>query len=110
MPVKIDHTLTPKKLLPAIVRMFDLSAGKILSIERKWKAAQGTPVFTAKGSYTSRGWTEWTLGLRYGSALLQFGDPFPGTLLAGARGVQLADLALESWRSKAWVAVPPLAA
>ncbi|HXU78982.1 MAG TPA: glycosyl hydrolase, partial [Methylomirabilota bacterium] len=32
----------------------------------------GTPVFTANGKYTSRGWTEWTQGFQFGSALLQF--------------------------------------
>jgi unsaturated chondroitin disaccharide hydrolase len=29
-------------------------------------------VFTVDGVYTSRGWTEWTQGFQYGSALLQF--------------------------------------
>ena len=31
-----------------------------------------SPVFTVKGRYTSKGWTEWTQGFQYGSALLQF--------------------------------------
>jgi hypothetical protein len=72
MPLKIDHKLTPQKLLPGIERMFELSAAKILSIEKSWDAAHGTPVFTVKGKYTSRGWTEWTQGFQFGSALLQF--------------------------------------
>lgn len=72
MPVKIDSQLTPRKLLPAIERLFELSAEKILSIEKTWKPSAGTPVFTVKGRYTSRGWTEWTQGFQYGSALLQF--------------------------------------
>jgi hypothetical protein len=72
MPIKIDKQLTAKKLLPKIYRLFELSAEKILSIEKTWKAEQGTPVFTVKGKYTSRGWTEWTQGFQYGSALLQF--------------------------------------
>ena len=29
-------------------------------------------MFTVKGKYTSRGWTEWTQGFQFGSALLQF--------------------------------------
>jgi len=70
--VKIDSTLTPQKLVPKIHRLFDLSAQKILSIERAWKPENGTPVFTVRGKYTSRGWTEWTQGFQYGSALLQF--------------------------------------
>lgn len=72
MPLKIDHDLTPKKLLPAIGRMWELSAQKILSIEKTWKPADGTPVFTVQGRYTSRGWTEWTQGFQFGSAILQF--------------------------------------
>lgn len=72
MPIKFDHKLTPKKLVPQIERVFDLSAQKILSIEKSWKPEKGTPVFTVKGKYMSRGWTEWTQGFQYGSALLQF--------------------------------------
>jgi unsaturated chondroitin disaccharide hydrolase len=70
--IKIDSSLTPKKLHPNIVRLFEISGEKILSIEKTWNPADGTPVFTAKGQYTSRGWTEWTQGFQFGSALLQF--------------------------------------
>ena len=72
MPLKIDSKLTPQKLIPRIERMFELSAQKILNIEKTWKPADGTPVFTVKGRYTSRGWTEWTQGFQFGSAILQF--------------------------------------
>jgi len=72
MPLKIDRRLTPQALVPNIKRMFAWSAEKILSIEKSWKPADGTPVFTCQGRYTSRGWTEWTQGFQYGSALLQF--------------------------------------
>lgn len=72
MALKIDSKLTPRALVPKIERMFELSAQKILSLERTWKPADGTPVFTVKGRYTSRGWTEWTQGFQYGSAILQF--------------------------------------
>jgi hypothetical protein len=72
MPLKIDYSLTAKKLASKIHRLFELSAGKILSVEKHWKPARGTPVFTIKGRYTSRGWTEWTQGFQFGSALLQF--------------------------------------
>jgi len=72
MPVKIDYKLTSKKLVPKIERLFQLSAQKILSIEKTWKPERGTPVFTIKGRYTTRGWTEWTQGFQFGSALLQF--------------------------------------
>jgi len=35
-------------------------------------------------------------------------DPFPWDLLAGAKGVQLAELGLESWKTRSWVDLPPL--
>ncbi len=70
--MKINPSLTPKKLEPKIVRMFDLSGPKILDLEKTWDPSIGTPVFTMRGKYTSRGWTEWTQGFQYGSALLQF--------------------------------------
>lgn len=72
MPIKIDSALTPLKLVPAIERLFELSAHKILSLEQSWQPEHGTPVFTVKGRYTSRGWTEWTQGFQFGSALVQF--------------------------------------
>ena len=69
MPLKPDYRLTAQKLLPKVVRLFDLSAAKILSIEKSWNPAKGTPVFTVQGKYTSRGWTEWTQGFQFGSAI-----------------------------------------
>ena len=72
MPLKINHRLTARGLLPKLHRLFELSRSKILSLERTWNAAQGAPVFTVRGRYTSRGWTEWTQGFQYGSVLLQF--------------------------------------
>ena len=72
MPIRINNSLTAQKLIPKIERLFDLSAGKIVSLEKTWKPENGTPVFTVKGRYTTRGWTEWTQGFQFGSALLQF--------------------------------------
>ncbi len=34
--------------------------------------------------------------------------PFPWDLLAGAKGVQLTELAYQSWQERRWVKVPPL--
>jgi predicted dehydrogenase len=48
---------------------------------------------------------EWELFLRH----VVSGDPFPWSLLAGAKGVQLAELAMHSWRTGTWVEVPDLA-
>src|SRR3954469_13861827 len=70
--IHIDRQRTPNDLLGAIDRFFDISAGKIHSLERSWTPSSGAPVFTVGGRYTARGWTEWTEGFQYGSALLQF--------------------------------------
>src|SRR5439155_24969595 len=51
---------------------FDLSAAKVRALEDGWRPEQGWPVFTAGGKYTTRGWTEWTQGFQFGSAILQF--------------------------------------
>src|SRR5689334_1020631 len=59
-------------LAPQLRRLFELSAAKIRSIEHSWSAGAGSPVFTVNGRYTSRGWTEWTQGFQFGSAILQF--------------------------------------
>ncbi len=68
----IDRKLTAKSLLKRVERAAELSALKILSIQKTCGATPGSPVFTIRGKYTSRGWTEWTEGFQYGSALLQY--------------------------------------
>src|SRR4249919_463502 len=70
--IRIERQRTPRNLLPAIERLFSLSAGKIQAIEAAWNPADGAPVFTIAGRYAARGWTEWTQGFQFGSALLQF--------------------------------------
>ena len=72
MSLRINHRLTPRALVPKIERLLDLSAQKILALERSWPPARGTPVITVRGKYTSRSWTEWTQGFQVGSALLQY--------------------------------------
>jgi predicted dehydrogenase len=49
---------------------------------------------------------EWELFLRH----VVKHEPFPWTLLEGAKGVQLAEKAIESWKTRAWVDVPKLEA
>jgi hypothetical protein len=70
--IRIDRSLTPQDLRPAVDRMWEVSAAKLRDIQRRWNPAKGAPVFTIAGRYTSRGWTEWTQGFQFGSALLQF--------------------------------------
>jgi unsaturated chondroitin disaccharide hydrolase len=70
--IRLEATRSPRDLMPKIARVFALSAGKIRSIEDTWRPADGAPVFTVEGRYQARGWTEWTQGFQFGSALLQF--------------------------------------
>ncbi|GAA1789506.1 hypothetical protein GCM10009682_09360 [Luedemannella flava] len=68
----INDDLTAADLLPKIDHMWQLSASKIESIDESCPPGTAAPVFTVDGRYTARGWTEWTQGFQYGSAVLQF--------------------------------------
>ena len=70
--IDINKKITSEDLLPAVNRVFELSGVKLEEYLNRWSPEDGTPVFTVKGSYTSRGWTEWTQGFLFGSAILQF--------------------------------------
>ena len=70
--MKINATLTPARLQKKVARVFELAGRKIRAIDAAWDPANGTPVFTVKGEYTSRGWTEWTQGFQFGMAFLHF--------------------------------------
>ncbi|MCC7203926.1 MAG: glycosyl hydrolase [Phycisphaeraceae bacterium] len=70
--IDIDDNLKPSDFESAIARMWQASAAKILAIDEQFPAGAGSPVFTRQGRYTARGWTEWTQGFAYGSAILQF--------------------------------------
>ena len=47
---------------------------------------------------------QWEMFLKH----VVMNEPFPWTLLAGAKGVQLAEKGLESWAKRSWVDVEPL--
>ncbi|MCG3149739.1 MAG: Unsaturated chondroitin disaccharide hydrolase [Verrucomicrobiae bacterium] len=70
--MKINARLTPASLTRKIARMWELSARKITDLETNYDVRKGSPVFTVRGKYTARGWTEWTQGFQYGGAILQF--------------------------------------
>jgi rhamnogalacturonyl hydrolase YesR len=70
--MQLDRHREPRDLRARIQRLFDISAGKILALEETWKPERGAPVFTVDGRYQARGWTEWTQGFQFGSAILQF--------------------------------------
>lgn len=70
--IHIRDELTPAQIGPKLARLWEASAPKILSIDARETPGAATPVFTVRGGYTARGWTEWTQGFVYGSAILQY--------------------------------------
>ena len=70
--ITINHALQPADLAKKIQRLWELSAEKIWSIGRDDQPGAATPVYTVRGKYTARGWTEWTQGFVYGSAILHY--------------------------------------
>ncbi|MFP4054230.1 MAG: glycosyl hydrolase [Phycisphaerae bacterium] len=83
MEIKTD--LTPASLKGKLQRFWDHSGRKIRSLREQYDLSQGSPVFTVKGKYTTRGWTEWTQGFQFGSEILQFDATGDAELLAAAR-------------------------
>jgi len=67
-----QYELQPTDLASKIQTLWELSGNKIHLIEKGFDLSKGAPVFTVKGKYSTRGWTEWTQGFQYGSAILQY--------------------------------------
>ena len=55
-------------------------------------------------SYDNGFKSEWEMFIRH----LFEGAPFKWTLLEGAKGVQLAEAGLRSWKERRWIDIPPL--
>ena len=70
--IETDSSLTPASLRKDLEHLFQVSEAKIFAIEKRWRSRRGSPVHTVRGRYVSRGWTDWTQGFRFGSALLQY--------------------------------------
>lgn len=70
--IDVDLSLEPAHLTDDLARLWPVSGAKVAHLCRRHDPAAGSPVFTVRGEYTSKGWTEWTEGFLYGWALLQF--------------------------------------
>ena len=70
--IKIDYKIEPSDLKKKLAKFWDLSGEKVQLIENEYDHTKGAPVFTVNGKYSTRGWTEWTQGFEFGSAILQF--------------------------------------
>lgn len=91
--INIDYRLNQDDFLSKLQRFWDMSGQKIRLIELYYNEAQGSPVFTVAGKYSSRGWTEWTQGFQYGSALIQFDATGEKSLLLDAKKKIVAKMA-----------------
>ena len=70
--IDLDSKPGPGNFSGKLQRFWDFSGQKIRLIEKYYDEAQGSPVITINGKYSSRGWTEWTQGFQYGSAILHY--------------------------------------
>lgn len=70
--ITIENNLKPADLKDGLNHLWKLSGEKIKLIRDLYDPARGAPVYTVKGEYTTRGWTEWTEGFVYGSAIVHF--------------------------------------
>ncbi|MFT6809686.1 MAG: unsaturated chondroitin disaccharide hydrolase [Saprospiraceae bacterium] len=68
----INKSIEAKDLKDKVSRLFQLSGEKILAIKKEYNHDKGSPVFTVGGKYSTRGWTEWTQGFEFGSAVIQY--------------------------------------
>ena len=83
--INVNNSLKPLDLKVKLERLWMLSGEKINLIEKNYDTSKGSPVFTVAGKYSTRGWTEWTQGFQYGSAILQYDATNEKSFLESAR-------------------------
>lgn len=83
--MKIKTDIKASALKDKLSHFWKISGEKISLIEKRYEQSKGSPVFTVNGNYTTRGWTEWTQGFQYGSAILQFDATGDQTMLSLAK-------------------------
>ena len=89
----ICKTIAPAELRKPLQHLFELAARKTAALNKRWRSADGAPVVTVRGKYTTREWTQWTQGFQYGNALLAFDLTGDKKLLAIGRDATLRDMA-----------------
>jgi len=73
-------------------------------IDSPIKFADGWNQVPNQDNYDNAFKVQWELFLRH----VVKNEPFPWTLLEGAKGVQLAELGIKSWAERKWVDVPQM--
>jgi predicted dehydrogenase len=87
----LDRAHTPRTI-------WDPDVPNLIDFRDRWKDVPNGP--TCNNAFR----VEWELYLRS----LAEGTHFVHDFWDGARGVQLAELALQSWKERRWIDVPPL--
>ena len=70
--IDLKQAPTLESLSPLLKNFWNVSAQKISLLESQPDPNDGTPVFTIQGQYVAQGWTEWTQGFQFGSAIIQY--------------------------------------
>ena len=70
--IEINNKLKIEDFKNKIRLLWNLSGEKIERIISEYDESKGAPVFTVNGKYATRGWTEWTHGFQFGSAVLHY--------------------------------------
>ena len=91
--IKIDYNIRPEDLKGKLQKFWQLSGEKVKLIEKEYDHGKGSPVFTVNGKYSTRGWTEWTQGFEYGSAIIQFDICGDESFLEFGRNHTVSDMA-----------------
>jgi unsaturated chondroitin disaccharide hydrolase len=91
--LNINNGLQPSDLVKLLANFWELSGRKIKNIADHYDVSKGSPVFTVKGKYTTRGWTEWTQGFQFGSAILQYDATGEKEFLESGRNSTVAVMA-----------------
>ncbi len=83
--MKVNYHINIAELKGNLKHFWDIAEAKTLKLQEDYDTSKGSPVFTVKGQYTSRGWTEWTQGFFYGIPLFVFNISDNKTALRNTR-------------------------
>lgn len=84
--MEIRSEITFKSLSAATGQVFDAAQAATHRLKERASELEGAPVFTVRGRYLPKGWTEWTQGFQFGNAVLLFDALGDERLLEYGRG------------------------
>jgi len=91
--IKLSDSPSLESLKAPLQQLFELAGQKVALIDKEYDNGNGSPVYTVEGKYTTRGWTEWTEGFRYGLGILHFDATGDEASLASGRSKTVARMA-----------------